>query len=57
MSRPPGRPRLDNPRNHDLDIRLTADEHAAITAAAAKAGVTPSAWARDKLMAAAKRTR
>ena len=50
-----GRPPVENPRESTLSIRLTADERALIDAAAERAGQKPAAWARARLLAAAKR--
>lgn len=52
-----GRPPSDNPRVKVIPIRLADDEHAAIAEAATRAGVPVGTWARDKLLAAAKRQR
>jgi uncharacterized protein (DUF1778 family) len=52
-----GRPTVENPRNSPLSIRLTDEERAVIDAAAERAGKKPAAWARDRLLADAKRQR
>ncbi len=52
-----GRPPVDNPRSEVVRYRLTAGELATLTAAAEKAGQTPTDYARDKALAAAKRQR
>lgn len=53
-----GRPPL--PEGHAkasvLALRLTNDERAAIEAAAAQGGIALAQWARDALVAAAKRS-
>lgn len=50
-----GRPTVEHPRNSTLSIRLADDERSIIDAAAQRAGKKPAAWARDRLLAAAKR--
>ena len=50
-----GRPSVENPRDSTLSIRLTVDERALIDEAAERAGQKPAAWARARLLAAAKR--
>jgi hypothetical protein len=52
-----GRPPVDNPRISTLSIRLTDAERAAIDAAAEQTGKKAAAWARERLLAAAKRQR
>jgi uncharacterized protein (DUF1778 family) len=52
-----GRPTVENPRISTLSIRLTETERAVIDAAAEQAGKKAAAWARDRLLAAAKRQR
>lgn len=46
-----GRPMLppDEVKDRLLSVRLTPDERAAIWDAAAKAGLTPSQWARQEI--------
>lgn len=52
-----GRPPLDNPRSEVVRYRVTPDELAALTAAAAKAEQSLTDYARDKALSAAKRQR
>jgi predicted HicB family RNase H-like nuclease len=52
-----GRPPSDNPRATLLTLRLTAAEHARLTAAAAAAGQQLGPYVRDRALAAAKRAR
>lgn len=44
----------DVPRPHRVNLALSDDEHAAIKAAAALAGMTPGAWASDAAAAVAR---
>jgi uncharacterized protein (DUF1778 family) len=55
--RPPGRPKLDNPRSEVVRYRVTSDELRALQAAADKAGQTLTDYARDRALAAARRAR
>lgn len=52
-----GRPKVDNPRDHVVSVRLTATEHEQCTAAADNAGDSISNWIRTKAIAAAKRSK
>ena len=53
MSRPPKKP--EDRRTANMKLPLTADEKAAIQAAAEHDDAKPVTWARDVLMKAAKR--
>lgn len=44
---------VKKPREHQLNLSVSADEHAAIVASAAEAGLTPAAWCRLLLRYAA----
>jgi len=57
MSPRTGRPPLENPRSNARHVRLSDDELKLTMAAADKAGQSWGDWAREKLIAAAKRAR
>lgn len=50
--RGPGRPRLRNAASEQVTAKLAATERKACLAAAKRAGLTLSAWARETLLAA-----
>lgn len=50
-----GRPKSDDPRIHVVSLRFTADEYELVKAAAGRFDVPAAAWARGRLLAAAKR--
>lgn len=52
-----GRPKVDNPRDHVVSVRLTATEREQCAAAADNAGDSISNWIRTKAVAAAKRSK
>lgn len=49
----PGRPKIADPRNDYLDIRLTASEKRGFTDAAQLAGIPLATWVRERLRLAA----
>lgn len=52
-----GRPPVDNPRTIHRAVWLTPDEAALLDAAVERSGQTRADWMRQRLLAAAKRTR
>jgi len=50
-----GRPKSENPRGKAVPVRFTADERAAVQAAADAAGLSLSAWVRERAVASARR--
>ena len=49
IKRPRGRPRLENPKGHVLQVRCTADEYEGIEQAAADTGMEIGEYLRDRL--------
>jgi hypothetical protein len=52
-----GRPPSKNPHGKVVSVRLTQAEYDLVVTAAEKAGVGIGPWMRDRIVAAAKRTR
>lgn len=52
-----GRPKVDNPRDHVVSVRLTAAERELCAAAADNADDSLSNWVRTRAVAAAKRSK
>lgn len=52
-----GRPKSANPRSNVHSVRLSDEELALVTRAAEQAGVDLGPWMREKVVAAAKRSK